>query len=72
MPLKDLWAIDADAGEWRLLVSGESEEDLAPPPRNAACFTPLDDGTLLLTNGWHPFVTSYADTFRLEVDTGND
>ena len=70
-PLRDLWALDVDAGEWRLLVDGTAEEDAAPQARNAACFAPLDESTLLLTNGWQPLVRTFGDAFRLEVDRGD-
>ena len=69
-PQQDLWALDADEGQWRCVISGDAAEDAAPPARNAACLAAIDAGTLLMTNGWQPFVRAFADTYRVEVDPG--
>ena len=38
-------------------------------PRNAHVLCRLGDGSFMVNGGWKPFVSTYDDTLRLEVDS---
>ena len=69
-PRADCWLLRADEANlddasWELLAGDEAAD--APMARNAASLVPLADGKLLLTGGWHPFVSTFADSRVLEL-----
>ena len=70
-PRADCWKLNVDeedyaSASWELLLSDEAEG--APGARNAASLVPLGPGQpLLLTGGWRPFVSTYEDSYLLDL-----
>ena len=63
-PLDDVWCLDVEADAWTRV-----ETNAGFGPRNAHVLCRLGDGGFVVNGGWVPFVRTYDDTLRLEVDS---
>jgi len=63
-PLDDVWCLDVVADAWTRV-----ETNAGFGPRNAHVLCRLGDGGFVVNGGWVPFVRTYDDTLRLEVDS---
>ena len=62
--LDDVWCLDVTADTWTRV-----ETNAGFGPRNAHVLCRLGDGGFVVNGGWVPFVRTYDDTLRLEVDS---
>ena len=64
LALDDVWCLDVAADAWTRVKTNSGFG-----PRNAHVLCRLRDGGFVVNGGWKPFVSTYDDTLRLEVDS---